>query len=172
MKLSDGEKLILLALADQKDGKNEIDLNFVRSAIFKGHSWALSWQFPGIATKDTSEAVAEETAHILRMWVYLESCISQLSKEDHDKLKHHAEHRSLEFSGFDGNHDEHFHVASFLINDMDEFEHFKKRGLNSHNQASLPKYRRMLPVYERELSGSAISGEMQIESIIKIIAAN
>ncbi|WP_332304692.1 MULTISPECIES: YfbU family protein [Rhizobium/Agrobacterium group] len=170
MKLSDGEKLILLALADQKDGKEEIDLDFIRSAIFNGHSWALSWQYPGIATEETEESIVKETADILGMWSYIEHSVKKLPSAEQDQLAKNAHPYDLTFSGFDGNHDKHHSVASFLINNMDRFSEFKGRSLNSHSQMSLPSYRRMLPAYNEEVQKAGFGGRsLTAESIEKII---
>lgn len=170
MKLSDGEKLILLALADQKDGKEEIDLDFIRSAIFNGHSWALSWEYPGIATEEAEEAIVKETADILSMWSYIESSVKQLSAAEQSTLTTNVYPYDLTFSGFDGNHDKHHSVASFLINNMDRFSEFKGRSLNSHSQASLPSYRKMLPAYDAEMRKLGFGGRgLPADSIEKII---
>lgn len=170
MKLSDGEKLILLALADQKDGKEELDLDFIRSAIFNGHSWALSWEYPGIATEETDEAIVKETADILSMWSYIEHSVKKLPAADQTKLAANVYPYDLTFSGFDANHDKHHSVASFLINNMDRFSEFKGRSLNSHSQTSLPSYRKMLPAYDAEMHKVGFGGRsLSAESIEKIV---
>lgn len=170
MKLSDGEKLILLALADQKDGKEEIDLDFIRSAIFNGQSWAISWEYPGIATEDTEEAIAKETVDILSMWSYIESSVKKLTADEQTTLAANVYPYDLTFSGFDGNHDKHHSVASFLINNMDRFSEFKGRSLNSHSQSSLPSYRKMLPAYDAEMRNLGFGGRgLPADSIEKII---
>jgi hypothetical protein len=81
MKLSQGEKLILLALASQQDGEEELDLGFIRKAILGGHTWALTWNLSGVPTEDTPSEIADETASILSMWSYLEHCAEQLGPE-------------------------------------------------------------------------------------------
>ncbi len=170
MKLSDGEKLILLALADQKDGKEEIDLDFIRSAIFNGHSWALSWEYPGIATEEAEETIVKETADILSMWSYIESSVKKLPAGEQIALAAKVHPYDLTFEGFDGNHDKHHSVASFLINNMDRFTEFKGRSLNSHSQTSLPSYRKMLRAYDAEMQNLGFGGRgLSAESIERII---
>jgi uncharacterized protein YfbU (UPF0304 family) len=53
-----------------------------------------------------------------------------------------------QFRGFDGNNEsEYMSVASFLINDLERFEEFKGRSMNSH-MPSIETYRRMLSAFE------------------------
>lgn len=171
MKLSQGEKLILMALAAEKDGKDELDLGFIRSAILSGNTWALTWELSGIPTDDVDPAIAEETADILSMWSYIEHSVRQLPAEQKEKIKKDAYPFKLEFSGFDGNNDAHYGVASFMIKDMGRFEEFRDRPLNSHTQSSLPSYRRMLPIYKEEMhnKGFSSSSSLTADSILKIV---
>lgn len=170
MKLSQGEKLILLALADMKDGKQEVDLAFVRKAIISGNSWALSWEVQAVPEEDTDAAVATETAEILGMWGYLEHCIGELHPTERDKLASDAKPFSLSFSGFDGNNDAHYHVATFMIRDMDRFEEFKGRNMNSHSQGSLPTYRDMLERYRKVNRDAGFSGRsFTAEQILAVV---
>jgi hypothetical protein len=170
MKLSQGEKLILMALAAEKDGKEQLDLAFIRSAILSGNTWALDWELSGIPTEDTAPEVANETAEILSMWSYIESSVGELTAGEQDRLKKDAYPFDLKFSGFDGNNDEHHGVASFLINDMKRFDEYKDRALNSHTQTSLPAYRRMLEAYNAEMRARPLGSRMlTAESILKIV---
>ncbi|OAP43715.1 YfbU family protein [Sinorhizobium americanum] len=159
-----------MALAAEKDGKEELDLGFIRSAILSGNTWALTWQFPGIPTDDTDPRIADETAEILGMWSYIEHSVRQLSPADKAQLEKDAYPFDLEFSGFDGNHDEHHGVASFMINELGRFSEFRGRQLNSHTQSSLPSYRRMLLIYNEEVRSRGLTaGSLSAESILKIV---
>lgn len=172
MKLTQGEKLILLALADQRVGRNDLDLDFIRKAILSGHTWALSWQLSGIAADDTDELVVQETADILSMWSYIERRINAIDAEDKEQLNTAVYPFSLEFHGFDGNNDKHFGVASFLIEDMGRFSEFVGRPLNSHSSSSLLHYRRMLPLYETAMREKGLLGDsLTADEIAKIIKA-
>ncbi len=172
MKLSQGEKLILLALASKEDGKEELDFDFIRKAILSGNTWALSWELSGIPTDDTSDEIAEETASILTMWSYLEFCVEELSSEEREKLEKSAYPFNLKFAGFDANHDKHYGVVSFLVNKMDRFEEFKNRPLNSHSSSELHHYRKILPIYQQELlAQGAGSRRLSPDSILKIVRA-
>lgn len=172
MKLSQGEKLILMALAAANDGKEELDLDFIRRAILSGNTWALTWELSGIPDEDTDPKIASETADILGMWSYIEHSVNQLPAAQKTQLEKDAYPYSLTFAGFDGNNDEHYGVASFLVQDMGRFEEFKTRPLNSHSQSSLPKYRKMLPAYNSALQRAGFSaGSLPADEILEIIKA-
>lgn len=173
MKLSQGEKLILLTLAAKEDGKEKLNLAFIRSAILSGNTWALSWEFSGIPFVDTDEQVAKETADILSMWSYIEHCIQKLTPDEQQKLKNDAYPYDLAFKGFDANNDEHYKVASFLIKEMNRFDEFKGRDLNSHSQFNLPYYQEMLQIYDIELEAKGFTSEvLSTGSILKILKLN
>ena len=64
MKITDGEKLILLMLSELYDAveiDGEIDADFVRSAIFYDHTWSIPWKYPGIPFEgqETPDVVKE-----------------------------------------------------------------------------------------------------------------
>lgn len=148
MKLSDGEKLIAIMLADIMDAnkiRGEVDPDFIKEAITSGHLWALKWEYHGIFHgEDEDEPVVKETAEILDMCRVVEGSINQLSPEELEAI---PEHDRKVFVGFDGNHDRHYGVARMFIQHLGRWEEFKDRGLNSHGP-SLERYRAMLPVYE------------------------
>lgn len=148
MKLSDGEKLIVIMLADLLEAngvKGEIDPSFVKGAICSGDAWALKWEYHGLFhDEQTDEKVAREAASIMTMCSVLEYSISQLSKPETAQLKRQGH----VFVGFDGNNEtEHFGVASVLVEDMGRFGEFKGRSLNSH-MPMLDRYRRMKLAFE------------------------
>ena len=156
LRLSAGDKLILLALRDLskhlklKDG--ETDLDFIAETIFGGHSWGLEWKLPGVfhGHEDT-KAVLDEVVDVLDMWSFLESGYEKLSKKDKARVAADAEPlgKHVKFSGFDGNNEsEHIGVARFLIEQLDRFTSFKGRDLNSH-MPSIDAYRRMFAVLNR-----------------------
>lgn len=172
MKLSQGEKLILLALASQQDGKEELDLGFIRKAILSGQTWALTWDMSGVPTEDTSSEIADETASILSMWSYIEQCAEQMGHETKADLVKAAYPFKVQFGGFDGNNDPHHSVAHFLINEMGRFAEFKDRALNSHSSSNLPHYRRMLPLYQEVLRENGFGGHpLSAEQIVTVIKA-
>lgn len=154
MNITDGEKLILLMLSelyDKLEVKGEIEPDFIRSAIFNDMPWSIPWKYSGIPfeKQDTPEIV-KEVLDILDMWSFLESSYERLSDEEKAYVEKEADPfgKDPKFKGFDGNNEtDYMGTASFLINDLNRFEEFKGRYLNSHC-SSIETYRRMLSAFE------------------------
>jgi uncharacterized protein YfbU (UPF0304 family) len=155
MKLSDGEKLILLMLCElYKHGKvkGEIDPGFVQSAIHSGNTWGLHWKYSWIPFESTeTPPIVREVLDMLDMWWFVESAYAKLSPTEKKQVE--AEVGSLgkdpQYRGFDGNNEcEYMNVACFLIEDLERFTSFKSRShLNSH-MPIVEMYQRMVRVFE------------------------
>jgi uncharacterized protein YfbU (UPF0304 family) len=164
MKLSDGEKLIAVMLADLLDAqgvKGEIDTTLLKSAISGGDLWALKWEYSGLFDAEERDPnIVTETSDILSMCSFIEYSIAQLSDQERNQIPQNSQ---VVFVGFDGNHDDHFGVASMFIQEMGRWGEFKNRSLNSHGTV-LPKYRRMREVFDGiggPRSGGFTLGEIQ-----------
>lgn len=177
IRLSDGEKLILLALRDinkqLKLGDGEADLDLVAETIFGGHSWGLLWEFTGVFHgHEDNEEVVSEVVNVLDMWTFLESGYERLSKKEKARVATEAAPlgKYVRFSGFDGNDEsEYMGVAHFLIEKLGRFTNFKGRELNSHIP-SLESYRRMLAVFE-PVRCSLVGRPLSADEIIVILLA-
>lgn len=149
MKLTDGERLIVVMLAEvmEEMGLNrEIDPALVKRLAINRDDWAIATQYHGIFDgEEPSAAEVEETHQILSMWSFIEYSIGELEGEE---AKEAANFRHTKFSGFDGNNDPHHGIAHTLINDLERYSEFKDRALNSHSRATLPRYRTMLPKFD------------------------
>lgn len=166
MKLSDGEKLIVLMLSELYEGlgvKGEIEPDFLKSAIFSDQLWGIPWKYSGIPFDDTeTPEIVKEVLDILDMWSFIERSYSELNDEQKAKLEKDAEPFGKEpkFNGFDGNNEsEYMGTAMFLVNELDRFVEFKGRSFNCHHP-SIDMHRRMLEVYEpmrRNLSFQLLS---------------
>lgn len=153
MKISDGEKLILLMLSEiyeRLDIDGEIDSKFIKEAIFSNNLWALPWKYSGIPFEDQEDPeIVGEILNILDMWNIIEYSYSELSDKDKLKLEVDAKPfgKDPKFPGFDGNNEsEYMGMASFIVNELNRFEGFKGRSFNSH-APSLDGHRRMLSVF-------------------------
>jgi hypothetical protein len=172
MKLSDGEKLILLMLCDihraLKIESNPdmntlcdsdipfkpasgIDPDFVASAISSNNLWGLRLKYSWLFGPDEfGEAVVSEVYRILEMWRVIERSLDSYADEPRvfDEAGTHLLSRiDPRFRGFGNDEHEHREVASFLINDLKEFEVFFGRDLSA-DFPLLEKYRKMYEVYE------------------------
>jgi hypothetical protein len=170
MTLSDGEKLIILLLAelnDEKKSQRELDPDFLKSAILDGQEWAIRWNYPGIPfasdpTNDPSEL--EDVLDILEMWDVIERTFERLSEERIAEIGIDILKADKSFPGFDGNHNaKHWVIADYLINKLDRFERFKGRYLGGAVQP-LSGYERMLEVY-RDTRSHLDNGVMTVDQI-------
>jgi uncharacterized protein len=174
MKISDGEKLIILMLSELYDKlgvEGEIDPDFIRSAIFSDNLWGIRWKYTGIPFEEQKDPeIVKEVIDILDMWSFIEYSYEQLSKEDKLIVEEQAKPfgKDPKFPGFDGNNEsEYMGTAHFIIDDLDRFESFKGRNLNSHCP-SIDGYRRMLTVFEPIRSTLAYQ-PFSAENIAKIL---
>lgn len=150
MKLSDGEKLIILMLSDlheKLDINGEIEPYFLKSAIFNDHLWGIRWKYSGIPFEDSEDpTIVKEVADILDMWSFIERGYSKLNEKDKETLSNNVEFfgKNPKFEGFDGNNEsEYMSTAMFLVNDLDRFTEFKGRSFNCHHH-SIGMHKRML----------------------------
>lgn len=154
MKITDGEKLILLMLGELYDKlgvEGEVEPDFIRSAIFSNNTWSIPWKYVGIPFEEQeTPEVVKEVLDILDMWSMIERSYENLSNESKEFVEKEASPfgKDPKFPGFDGNNEtEYMGTASFLVNDLDRFEEFKGRNFNSHCP-SIDSYRRMLSVFK------------------------
>ena len=174
MKLSDGEKLIIIMLSELygKFGvEGEVDPEFIKSAIFNDQLWGLKWKYSGIPFDESEDPeIVKEVVDILDMWSFIEIACNKLTDEQKAKLEMDAAHcgKDLKFQGFDGNNEtEYMGTAMFLVNDLERFQEFKGRSFDSH-RASVEKYRRMLKVFEPIRKNLAYE-PMSINDLTKIL---
>lgn len=154
MKVTDGEKLILLMLSELYDKlgvEGEVEPDFIRSAIFSNNTWSIPWKYVGIPFEEQeTPEVVKEVLDVLDMWSMIERSYENLSNESKEFVEIEASPfgKDPRFPGFDGNNEtEYMGTASFLVNDLDRFEEFKGRDFNSHCP-SIDSYRRMLSVFK------------------------
>jgi uncharacterized protein len=171
MKLSDGERLILIMLSEIHEHlkiKNGVDTKLLKSAIYDGNLWALERQFTGIFHNyEAQPEIVRETTDILDMWRFIETSYQKLSPEDKARIKTEAEPfgEFVRFAGFDGNSEsEYIGVARCFVDELDSFSLFKGRDFNSH-LPSVATYRRMYAVFEPLRT----SADLTATEIIKIL---
>lgn len=149
MKLSDGERLIVVMLAEVMQElklNKEIDPSLILTLACGRDDWAIKHKYNNLF-EDGQQTDPEvgETIDILWMWRIIESSMSQLTGDEATESK---SWHMKEFRGFDGNNDRHHGIASTLINQIGDFSDFKGRNLNSHSQVTLPLYRKMYQKFD------------------------
>jgi uncharacterized protein YfbU (UPF0304 family) len=174
MKISDGEKLILLMLSELYENleiDGEIEPKFIQSAIFSNNLWAIPWKYSGIPFEDQDDPeVVKEVLDILDMWRFIEHSYEQLSGKEKEQLKETAKPfgKDPKFPGFDGNNESSYMgIASFVVNDLERFEEFKGRNFNSHCP-SLDGHGRMLSVFEG-IRKNMNFGPLSVDDLAKIL---
>lgn len=174
MKVTDGEKLILLMLSelyDKLEVDGEVEPDFIRSAIFSDKTWSIPWKYSGIPfeNQETPEIV-KEVLDILDMWSFIEYSYGELSDEGKAYVEKEASPFGIDpkFRGFDGNNEtDYMGTASFIVNQLDRFEEFKGRNFNSHCP-SVDGYQRMLSVFEK-IRGDIYFESLNAEQIARIL---
>jgi len=174
MKLSDGEKLILVMLTDlyEKLGIDSgIDAKLVRAAVYSGNEWGLKQGLPGVFSDRTIDpSLVTEVGNILQMWWGLEEAYARLTPEEKKRVDKAIDPFSVQFDGFDGNNEsEHLSIAHFVINQLNQFGHFKGRAMNSHSPSLAPS-RRMLSAYDSMLQQND-GRRMNGDDIIAVVNA-
>ena len=176
MKLTDGEKLIILMLTEmyeklQIEGETEPD--FLRSAIFNDHLWGIRWKYSGIPFEQAEDPpIVREVVDILDMWSFIEYAYAKLSEQERQQLALAAKPfgENPRFNGFDGNNEcEYISIARFLIDQLDRFTRFHGRDLNSH-MPSVSGYRRMYETFE-PIRRTLIDRRLTVEELAQILNA-
>jgi hypothetical protein len=130
----------------------EIDPGLVKTLAYNHDDWAIAQKYQSLFSSEApEEAVVKETQDILWMWQVLEQDIAKLEGADAEEA---AGWNYNKFTGFDGNHDPHFGVTHTLVEDLGLYSDFKGRGLNSHSQATLPRYRQIKAEFDSAMEGN------------------
>lgn len=150
---SDGEKLIIAMLADlhKEERRREIDPSEVMEAIYGGHLWALKWEMQGLFHDHVDNpGVVSLVVDVLDMWTFIEDAVEEFSSTERKKLVDELGGlgENPKFYGFDGNYEtEYMSVAHHLIHQMNRFQKFKERELNSHSPV-VARYAKMVQMFE------------------------
>lgn len=174
MNLSDGEKLILMMLSDisKKVGAGrEIDPDFVSHTLAYDQTWGFRWKFSGIPfTQQENPPEVSETVDILDMFSLTIQHFKRLPDAEQASIKKELGYAAgglEQFPGFDGNHDEHYGVAQYLVEHLDRFTSLPGATSNSHSQSSLPRYREMLKIF-LPMRSKLGEGDLTADDIISI----
>ncbi|MCL8385149.1 YfbU family protein [Xanthobacter aminoxidans] len=168
MKFSPAERLIVVMLAEVLEkvgGHSEIDPSFVKSAALSNNEWAITWDHGWLSEDSCDPSVVKETTDIMNAWLRIERSVDGLSKSERGALIADVGDESwIKFDGFDGNNDDHYGVATFIVEEMNRFGEFKGRSLNSHSSASIDRHRETL----RRLRGIGHHDLLSVDDLKKI----
>lgn len=174
--LSDGEKMLLIVLADlfkQLKVKDTETIDFLTKVIYGGHYWAPKWKMTGVFHDhvDTPEDL-RHVVDVLDMWSFIEEAYESFTTAQKEKIAKAVGPLGeiVKFHGFDGNHESsRMGIASFLIHDMGRFTRFKGRELNSHHP-TYTRYRRMVALFE-PMRVTLIGHGLSMEQVITLLKA-
>ncbi len=174
-RVSHGEMLTLMMLRDlykHLNIKGEIDPEFVGKTIWGGHLWGLDWMYPGLFHGHVDNPrIVKEVVDMLEMWHFIESGYANLTDTEKNELEvsFGSLGKDIKFPGFDGNNEgEHYSIARFLIGDLDRFQGFAGRELNSHFP-HLDSYRRMWSEFE-PMRITLVGAELSCSQISSLLA--
>ncbi|MDN7127721.1 YfbU family protein [Pseudidiomarina sp. 1APR75-33.1] len=177
MKISDGEKLIILMLSElyeKLDVEGEIEPDFIKSAIFSDQLWGIRWKYSGIPFEESEDPeIVKEVVDILDMWSFVERAYKELGPEEKSQLNEEASPmgNAPKFRGFDGNNEtEYMGTAMFLVNELERFQEFQGRSFNSHSP-SIDMHRRMLAEFEPIRKTLGHGRPMSVDDLTKILKA-
>jgi uncharacterized protein YfbU (UPF0304 family) len=176
MKLSDGEKLILMMLADMYRAldieDSEIDPDFVTNTIMDDHLWGFRWKYHHIPfERKDNPLVVSDVVNFLDMWKLLEAGYNELSETEKSRVKSETGGREVKFIGFDGNNEpEYLSIARYLIEQLGKWQSFRERQLDSHTR-TIERYGRMFRAFE-PIRKDLIGRELQADEIIQVMMAD
>jgi uncharacterized protein YfbU (UPF0304 family) len=165
MELTDTEKLILMRLKEL-EAEGDIDPNFVQRAISTNQIWGLVRRWPDKFGGIKLPQKVLEVIDILRMWELIERTYDSLSPHEKIALKNGGLSAG-KFPGFNPiNESPYYEIATFLINEFEDFPRFKGRVINS-NRPFLNKYRDMLMVFRMIPRGHTLN-TANLREILKV----
>ncbi|WP_171654563.1 YfbU family protein [Paenibacillus foliorum] len=96
--------------------------------------------------EELPEHISQEVVAVLNMYRAINFSYDDLKDDEKQEIPKHR----VEFEGFDGNEEpQHYSFCRFVIEDSNRFQELhNKNGYNAHRDV-LPKYRRMLIVWEK-----------------------
>jgi len=171
--MKDSEKLILLMLSEIYENleidSSEVNPGFIKSAIFTDNTWGITWEYSMILSEETPVEV-KDVVDILDMWDFIEESYQNLSNKEKIELKNKSEvwGEKPKFDGFDGNNESKYKsIADFLINDLNRFQIFKGRYLNSHTR-TIERYKRMFLTFDHMRKG-LVSRLLSVNQLVEIL---
>jgi|GEM_PF-2074218 len=166
-------RLIAAMLADihaSTDAGRDSGLNggLVRDLLWKGHEWALAWEYGGLFEEEPEDPDVEYVTSVLTMWRAIEDSYAALSETEREELARRVARLPPEgpqFEGFDANTESRcYGIARVLVEDLGRYEEFAKRKLNSHHTTS-HAYQAQLRTYEQ--LGSPVS--LKLDQIAQLL---
>lgn len=142
IKLSQTERLILAnqyKILSKVEPENSTQFTSFKEIVENGYEGLYYYLFTSIDSEVTPKSVSDETHEILSMYRSLRSSIENSENPDIEEIK---------FKGFDANHQDHYSVMDFMVENLGLYSEYKDFYYNSHSEIPLGKYRNMLRAYK------------------------
>lgn len=177
VRFSDGEKMLMLMMGDlyKHLGIENAETNpqFLAEVIYGGHYWAPKWDMEGVFHDHVDDpADLKHVVDVLDMWSFIEEAYERFTPAERAQIEKDAGPlgKHVAFHGFDGNNESsQLSIARFLIEQMNRFQRFKGRDLNSHHPTEA-RYRRMVEIFtamRANLIGHGLSAG-QVITLLKV----
>jgi uncharacterized protein len=154
-----------------KDGEG--DPEFLAKVIYGGHYWAPKWEMPRAFHDHVDHPRdVKHVVDVLDMWSFIEEAYAKFTVEQREQIAEDVGPLGshVAFHGFDGNHESsQLGIALFLIEEMERFQRFKGRALNSHHP-TYERYLGMVDLFEvmrAKLIGHGLSVQ-QVITLLKV----
>lgn len=153
-------------LPDLKD--YYVDVRKVAKWVYSGDEWAISFDDERFEKEPhPKDDVVAETCEIFDMFLHLQrSDISGIPVDS-------PEARRLVFNGFDGNNDDHYHIAQILIDDLERYVAVRDGTSNSHSVGTISKYRTMVAKHRSAIDRRAETaryGPLTLEDLNDVVS--
>ena len=109
-------------------------LDILWTIIDRGYYWALNYFCPAFSFENDFKFLEERPPAV------------QETFEIFNMFRKHEDIRD-QFQGFDGNHDEHYFVQDFIIEQLGLYKEVTTLAINSHSTI-LPHYRRLMDEHD------------------------
>lgn len=166
------QKLIILMLADIADklgADTHFDPKLVAKAISHDSAWMVPFKYDMVLTGAETPPNVSFVINVLDMFEFLERAVEALPEASQAEVAAAPGGFASKFTGFDGNNEgEHMSIASHLIHDLNLFEDFAGRDLNSHIP-HVECYSRMYAAFER-IRPNLVGRELNQAEVLSIVA--
>ena len=160
IKMTEAERLLTILLTEiakspARREMNDDDLDLISNAVRDGHTWALREKFPGIFSSSSDDAIkVEQVKRNFAMFSFVERAVSKFTPAEKKKFEAQVETYDTKpsYRGYDGNNEDEYGIACFMVEELGYFSEFKGRDHNSHSAVSVG-YFRMEQAFRPMLNG-------------------
>ncbi|QWP77524.1 YfbU family protein [Lysobacter sp. K5869] len=180
MKLTNNERLVVAMLASIQrklgigEHDDEVDPDFVTSALYHGQEWALIERYAGLfQTEPTPPLIAAIRLH-MQMWSALEESYEALPRAERAEVLEQVGASACppRFPGYDGREEQRFLVATrYLIQYLKEYPNFADRSDFNSGRRMLPQYEAMSEIYREEVGQAAPGHMLSANQIVRLLKA-